>query len=387
MTFDFATAGRIVFGPGILARAGELAAPLGGKALLVTGSRPERAEPLCAALRAAGLAWETFPVAREPDAALMIRGAEAARACGAGLVIGFGGGSVLDAAKAIAALATNPAPLLDYVEVVGKGRPLDRMPLPVVAIPTTSGTGSEATRNAVIAFPEHRVKVSLRHAGMLPRVALVDPELTRGLPRSLAAATGLDALTQLIEGYTSCKAVPFTDALCREALPRAVRGLERLAGGGLDAAGREDLAFASLSSGIVLANAGLGVVHGLAGPLGGFLDAPHGALCAALLPGAWEQNVAALRARAPGHPALARYGEIAALLGGDAPARLREWNRACGIPPLRAHGLAEADLPAVVVQAGKSSSLKGNPIPLEDREIGEIVRAALGTPAQGTANK
>lgn len=376
MTFDFATASRIVFGPGAVARAGELAAPFGKKALLVTGSRPERAEPLRSLLRAAGVECEVFSVAREPDAELVVRGAGAARAAGAELVIGFGGGSALDAAKAIAALATNASPLLDYVEVVGKGGPLESAPLPVIAIPTTSGTGSEATRNAVIAFPEQRVKVSLRHAGMLPRVALVDPELTAGLPRAIAAATGLDALTQLIEGYTSCKATPFTDALCRGALPRAVRGLGRLAEGELDAAGREDLAFASLTSGIVLANAGLGIVHGIAGPLGGFLDAPHGALCAALLPPAWETNEAALRSCSPGHPALGRYGEISVLLGGDAPARLRKWNRACGIPPLREYRLAEADLSGIAVQAGKSSSTKGNPIPLEASEIEGIVRAA-----------
>jgi alcohol dehydrogenase class IV len=377
MIFDFATAGHIVFGAGTINRAGELTAPLGLRAFLVTGSHPERAEALRVVLRDAGITWESFAVGREPDADVVARGAEAARAAGAQVVIGFGGGSVLDTAKAIAALATNTAPVLDYVEVVGKGRPLENAPLPVVAIPTTSGTGSEATRNAVISFPERRVKVSLRHAGMLPRVALVDPDLTAGLPRSVAASTGLDALTQLIEGYTSCKATPFTHALCQEALPRAVRGMERLARGELDAEGRADLAFASLTSGVVLANAGLGVVHGLAGPLGGFLEAPHGALCAALLPGAVEANVAALRSRAPSHPALARYAEISALFGGEAPERLREWNGACGIPFLRNYKLAEADLPVLVAQAGKSSSMKGNPIPLEDSEIEGVLRAAI----------
>lgn len=187
---------------------------------------------------------------------------------------------------------------LDYAEVIGHGRPLERRSLPLIAIPTTAGTGAEVTRNAVIGSPEHRVKVSLRSPLMLPEVAIVDPELTRDLPPALTASTGLDALTQLIEPLVSCRTNPLTDALCRSGIQRAARSLRRAVEHGEDLVAREDMSLASLFSGLALANAALGAVHGLTGPLGGMFEASHGALCASLLPAVMEANVRALRHRA-----------------------------------------------------------------------------------------
>ena len=205
-------------------------------------------------------------------------------------VIGFGGGAALDAAKAIAILMTNPGDVTDYLEIIGRGKTLTEPPVPCIAIPTTAGTGSEVTRNSVIASREERVKVSLRSPLMLPKVVVVDPELTYDLPPAITASTGVDALTQLIEPFVCSRANPLTDGLCQEGIERVARSLRRAfesAGRGeapADAAAREDMAVASLFGGLALANAGLGAVHGLAAPLGGMIGAPHGAVCAALLP-------------------------------------------------------------------------------------------------------
>jgi alcohol dehydrogenase class IV len=384
MHFEFATSSRIMFGPGRIAGLGPCASALGARALVVTGRNPARAEPVTLLLEAHGVACETFSVAGEPTIDLVGAGVAAARASGADLVVGFGGGSAIDAAKAIAALATNGGEPLDYLEVIGAGRPLDRPPLPTIAIPTTAGTGAEVTRNAVLASPEHRVKVSLRHPLMLPDVALVDPGLTHSLPPDTTAATGLDALTQLIEPYTSCRANPLTDTLCVEGIRRAARSLRRVHANGSDAEAREDMALASLFGGLALANAGLGVVHGFAGPLGGMFPAPHGALCAALLPHVMSANVMALRAREDGGEFLARYRAIARIVTGAADASITDginWvAELCAdlqIPGLAAFGIASADFPVIVENAGRASSTKGNPVKLSDDALSGILEKAL----------
>ncbi len=221
--------------------------------------------------------------------ALIEAGVAAARAAGADVVVSLGGGAVIDAGKAIAALIPATRPMLDHLEVVGAGLPLDHAPLPFVAIPTTAGTGAEVTRNAVISVPEHRRKVSLRDPNMLPTLAIIDPALTDHTPRGITLASGLDAVTQVIEPYVCTRANPLTDALCRDAIPKGLAALIRLMQAE-DANARDDLAWVSLCGGLALANAGLGVVHGLAGPLGGLSDAPHGAICGALLPHALSAN-------------------------------------------------------------------------------------------------
>jgi alcohol dehydrogenase class IV len=385
MRFEFATANRILFGPGTAQQLPALAAEFGRRALVVVGRRAEAGLRLSAALQQHGLEAELFHVTGEPTTADAQAGVQAARALGCDVVIGLGGGSALDAGKAIAALAANPGEALDYLEVIGGGRPLAQAPLPYLAAPTTAGTGSEVTRNAVLASPEHRLKVSLRSPWMLPRAAVVDPELTHSTPSGVTAAAGLDALTQLIEPFVSNAANPLTDAICREGLHRAARSLRRAYQNGQDRAAREDLALASLMGGLALANARLGAVHGFAGPIGGMFPAPHGAICARLLPLVMEANLRALgRATARPAQALGRYAEVAQLLtdnpnasAADGVAWVRDTCDLLEIGPLSQFGLTAADVPALVAQARQANSTKGNPVVLLDEELAEILHAAL----------
>jgi alcohol dehydrogenase class IV len=381
--FEFATAGRILFGDGRLSEVGPLARELGGRALVVTGAHPERGQPLYDLLGAAGVAVKTYSVSGEPTVEDALAGVEQARGFGSELVIGYGGGSALDAAKAIAALTVNEGDVHDYLEVIGRSQPLTRPALPVIAIPTTAGTGSEVTRNAVLASAEHKVKVSVRSPHMLPRIALVDPMLTYDLPPALTAATGMDALTQLIEPYVSSRANALTDGICLQGLRCAVRSLRRAYQDGGDAAARRDMAFASLCGGLALANAGLGAVHGFAGPFGGMYDAPHGAICAVLLAPACAANIRALLTRAPDHVSLARYADLATILTGDANAGVEdgvEWlQQLCAdlhIPPLSHYGFELQDAPALISKAQAASSMKANPITLTDEELRIILAQA-----------
>lgn len=384
MRFEFATAGRILFGPGTLGEIGPLAAALGRRALVVTGRSPDRAAGLLSRLAAEGVSGTRFPIPGEPTTTRVLEGVAQARELDCDLVVGFGGGSALDAAKAIAALLGNEGDLFDYLEVIGRARPLPRPGVPCLAVPTTAGTGAEVTRNSVLASPEHRFKVSLRSPHLLPRVAVVDPELTLDLPPAITAATGLDALTQLIEPYVCLRANPLVDALCAEGIRRAARALPRACAHGRDLEARVDMALASLFSGLALANAGLGAVHGFAAPIGGMFPAPHGAVCAALLPHVMATNLRALRARQPASPALERYDEIARWLTGRPQARgedgvhwVRDLVEALGIPPLRTYGLTETEVPAVVEKAAQASSMQANPIRLIREELTGILRRAL----------
>jgi alcohol dehydrogenase class IV len=384
MCFEFATATRIIFGPGTLKEVGPIAAEMGSRALVVTGASPDRAQPLLDALDAHGVRAATFAVSEEPTTALVSDGVQKAREADCALIIGIGGGSAIDAGKAIAALLTNGGDPLDYLEVIGKGQPITKPAAPTIAIPTTAGTGAEVTRNAVLASPEHRVKVSLRSPLMLPRVAVIDPELTYSLLPEITASTGLDALTQVIEPYVSKKANPLTDAICREGVRRAARSLRRACEHGHDERAREDMALASLFGGLALANAGLGAVHGFAGPLGGMFHAPHGAICGRLLPHVMAINVQALQDREKGSHALRRYDELAQYLIGSPRASARDgvsWVRALcerlAVPPLSAYGLTEDDFPVLIEKASQSSSMKGNPVQLTPDDMREILARAL----------
>jgi len=384
MRFEFSTAGRIIFGPGTREEVPALASRMGRRALVVGGRSRDRIAGLIQGLKAWGMNAVTFAVDREPTMEIVLEGLALARVEGCDLVIGMGGGSVIDAGKAISALLTNPGELLEYLEVIGGSQSIPNPPAPYIAIPTTAGTGTEATRNAVIISREHKVKVSMRSEMMLPRLVVADPELTYSLPPHITARTGLDALTQLIEAFVSVKANPFTDGLCREGLARAARSLNTVYADGGDKAAREDMMLASLFSGLALANAGLGAVHGFAAPLGGMFDAPHGIICARLLPIVMDVNIRALSARSPGLQALARYGEIARILtanpGADARqgvAWVEETCAAMHIPPLSTIGLSEEHIPSLVEKAMRASSMKGNPIGLTGQELEEIARRSL----------
>jgi len=383
MRFEFATATRIVFGPGTLGEIGPIVRTIGGRALVVTGRNVGRAARLLTFLEKEGIAHTTFAIAGEPTIETVRAGTQHARENRCDCVIGFGGGSAIDAGKAIAALLTNPGDVFDYLEIIGRGKSLTERPSPYVAIPTTAGTGAEVTRNAVLASSEHRLKVSLRSPLMLPRVALVDPELTYHLPPALTASTGLDALTQLIEPFVSIRANPLTDAICREGLHRAARSLRRAYEHGEDIGAREDMAVASLFGGLALANAALGAVHGFAAPIGGMFPAPHGAVCAALLPHVMAVNLRALRRRAPESQAPGRFEELARILTGRSGASADqgiEWVRQiCAelqVSPLSAYTITQKELPVLCEKAAAASSMKGNPIALTPEELHEILQRA-----------
>ena len=383
MPFEFATAARVIVGRGTVREVGAAAVSFGRRVLLVTGRTPARASRARDVLLAAGADVSVWTTGGEPYLEDITRGVDAARDAACDVVVAVGGGSVLDTAKAIAALAANGGALLDYLEVVGAGRPLAVPSLPVIAVPTTAGTGSEVTRNAVIASREHGVKASLRSPSMLPRVAIVDPELAIDLPASLTAATGLDALTQLVEAFVSVRANPMTDALCVAGIGRAAAALPRAWRDGHDLDAREDMALASLWSGMALANAGLGAVHGLAGPMGGLFNASHGALCATLLPHVMSMNLTALR-REGRVETLARFDQVARLVTGRADAVANEgvqWVRALveqlGIPRLSDLGVSAREIDRIVPHAQRASSMKGNPVVLTADELSSILAAAM----------
>jgi alcohol dehydrogenase class IV len=373
--FEFATAARIVFGAGAVRDFPAAAREMGRQALLVTRRSTNP--------RAAGLDGVAFAIHGEPDVETVRQGTQMARAESCDLVIALGGGSTIDAGKAIAALLANGGDPLDYLEVVGRGQPLRLPSAPFIAIPTTAGTGAEVTRNAVLGSREHRVKASLRSPHMLPRLAIVDPELTFDLPPALTASTGLDALTQLIEPYVSVRANPMTDLYCLEGMRLAASALRRAYRDGSDRVARTDMSFASLLGGLALANAGLGAVHGFAAPLGGLFDAPHGALCAALLPHAMRVNIAALRSACE-QAALQRYERAARVLTGreqatpeDGANWVEDLCHDLEVPPLRAYGVRQSDVPALAERAAAASSTKANPIKLTRDQMEELLACAI----------
>jgi alcohol dehydrogenase class IV len=384
MNFEFATAAQIVFGPGAATQIGKRIKAFGRRALIVTGRSLQRAEKLAADLSANDISTVTFSVASEPEISTVENGVALAKKENCDFVVSLGGGSVIDAGKAIAVMIKNDGALLDYLEVIGHGKSLTKWGAPFVAIPTTAGTGSEVTRNAVLASPEHKVKVSLRSPIMLARVAVIDPELTYDLPPALTASTGLDALTQLIEPYVCLRANPMTDGYCVEGIHRAARSLREAVFNGQNKSAREDMAVASLFGGLSLANAGLGAVHGFAGPIGGMFPAPHGAVCAALLPHVMAANILALREREPKSYALVRYYRVASLLTGNPHATADagvEWVQKLvadlPIPKLGAYGIHEEHIADIVAKSANASSMKANPIVLTADELAQTLRLAL----------
>jgi alcohol dehydrogenase class IV len=385
VSFEFATATRLLFGAGKLAEVPAALRAQGVRRALVATNLPgPGAERLRSLLSAAGIESVAWSVDQEPTVELVSAGLARSRREGCDGVIGLGGGSAMDTGKAVAALATNQGVVLDYLEVVGRGQPLLARPLPFVAIPTTAGSGAEVTRNAVIGVPAAKVKVSLRSPHLLPILTVLDPDLLDGLPRSVVASSGLDALSHLVEALVSSRANPLTDALGAEGLRRSSRALRRAYTSGMQADTREDLMLASLCGGLCLANGGLGAVHGFVAPLGGMVRAPHGALCAALLGPVMEANLRALAERAPEHPARARYREIAEIVTGrhgaeavDGVAWLRDLCQSLEVRGLGHHGLAVSEIPSLVDKAKAASSMRGNPVQLSDDELGGIVVAAL----------
>jgi alcohol dehydrogenase class IV len=377
-SFELAAPGRIVFGAGVIAQAGPALTALGAKrVLLVTGRSAQRSDAFRTNLK---LSVVTYAIPSEPTLDMVEEGRALAIKEKCDAVVALGGGSAIDAGKAIAALAGNNGDLLDYMEIVGKAQPLPRPGLPCIAISTTAGTGAEVTKNSVLASPEAKVKASLRSPYLLPVLSLVDPDLLDGIPSAVLATTGMDALSHLLESFVSIRANVFTLALAREGMVRVARSLRPAFERGLSPEHREDLAVASMFGGLCLANSGLGAVHGFAAPLGGMWKAPHGAVCAALLPAVMRANIAALVARAPQSPVLGRYHELNGLLaaGGDAVAWTTKLASALGIPKLAALGIGPDDVPLLVEKSKVASSMRGNPIVLTDEELATIVLESLG---------
>lgn len=375
--FGFALPGQVMFGRGEAAKAPALIAGLGGRGVVVHGASAARAAWLVDALHAQGLEVATIACGAEPTLPMLLAALEQARAARPDWVVALGGGAVIDMGKALAALTPAASDPMDRLEVVGRGLPLTAPPLPFIAIPTTAGTGAEATRNAVIGLPDHGRKVSLRDARMLPRLAIVDPALTDHCPRAVTLASGLDALAQVIEPYVSSKATPFTDALTLPVIAPGLAALRQLMGAE-DAGARDRMAWVSLSGGMALANGGLGAVHGLAGVIGGVTPAAHGAICGALLGPVLAMN----RARAEGKAAR-RIATICRLLAQDlntteaeAPLALAAWARDAGLPGLTAQGLDPARHADVARAAMDSSSFKGNPVPLAQADLVQVLAQA-----------
>jgi len=384
MMFEFSTTRRIIFGPGTSRRAGAIVRQAGRRALVVTGRDQARAQGLLDSLREEDVSFVIFSVPGEPSIDTVRQGLEMAQKENCELVVSQGGGGALDTGKAVAAMLTNAGDVLDYLEVVGAGQVLSEPSAPFIAIPTTAGTGSEATRNAVLDSPEHRQKVSLRSPSMLPSVAIVDSELTWSSPPAVTAASGMDALTQLIEPYVCLRVNPMTDALCEEGMRRVAASLRMAFENGRHAVAREDMALASLFGGLALNNAGLGAVHGFAGAIGGMFHAPHGAICAALLPHVMEANTQALHLRAPRHDSLQRYAQVGRLLTGRAAASaedgvewVRQLARHLGIPSLGNYGMTPASFAEIIEKGSKAGSMKANPIVLTQEEQKMILGRAL----------
>jgi alcohol dehydrogenase class IV len=384
MRFQFSTVTQILFGSGTVNRVAPLAAERGSRPLVVTGRSSERVSPLIDALTSAGMEITRYPVTSEPTVDVALAAVRCARRAECDLVIGIGGGSVIDTGKVVAALITNSGRLEDYLEVIGSAEPLAHPSAPYIAIPTTAGTGSEVTRNAVLGSPQHRVKVSMRSPHMLPGLAVIDPDLTLSLPSAITAVTGLDAFTQLMEAFVSNQSNALTDGICREGLHRVAHSLQQAYEDGSDRSARESMCLASLFSGMALANAKLGAVHGIAGPLGGMIHGAHGAICAALLPDVMDTNIKALRKRAADSPMLERFNELARILtrnpkalAEDGISWVRNLCQALQVESLAQLGLSKANFQAVVAKSQKASSMRGNPIRLTEEELLQILQMAF----------
>lgn len=380
LNFSFATASQIIFGNYCVGKVPELIQSTGKRVLLVSGKNSDRISHLAEKISEfANLVF--LSIENEPTTENIKKGVDFARRNGCDLVIGMGGGSVIDGAKAIAALVPNKGELTDYLEVIGKGKPLTAPPLPCIAVPTTAGTGAEVTKNSVIKSEEKKVKVSLRSNLMYPDFAVVDPVLTHTMPTELTASTGVDALTHLLETFVSNQANQFVDMFCRNGLHRISRSLVKAYKNGSNKQAREDMAMAGTLGGMALANVKLGAVHGFAGPMGGMFPIPHGAACACLMPAVIEMNIETLKGK---NKDISKFIELAQILTGeknadaqDAVAWIKNLVQELKIPSLSVFGLTENDFPELVRKAENASSMKGNPAELNRKQLTWILEKSL----------
>lgn len=381
--FEFSTAQKIIFGSGSISQIGKLASVFGKKCLLIY-SQSAPWQQVQNELIITGLDSELLSVSGEPSDQSIQTHIEHIRSSKPELIIAIGGGSTLDFAKAVSALVTNPGDLFNYLEVVGKNEPIKNSPIPLIAIPTTAGTGTEVTKNAVLKIEDKNVKVSLRSEKMIPRLALIDPELTLSLSPETTASTGMDALVQLVEPFLSIRANSFTDSICREGIARIADSLPRAFQNPSDLTAREDMSYCSLSGGIALANAGLGAVHGFAAVLGGMYPIPHGVCCARLLPSVFKANHLAMRSRESMSPIYPRFAEISKLVTHDQNGKVEDgilwFERLCeslNIPRLSSFGIQIDKSDEIIEKVNAASSTKANPIQLTNDELNRVLEESI----------
>ncbi len=378
--FDFSTPRNIYFGVGKIAELSRVINLFGNKVLIVRTPFENNISVVFDILKKNNKEWISYVVENEPTTLTIDELVKTARDFKTECVIALGGGSVIDSGKAVSALLTNPGQLIDYLEVVGKGLPLQKKSVPLIAIPTTAGTGSEATRNAVIEVPENKVKVSLRSLFLQPEFAIVDPEFTISVPAQVTAYSGMDAFIQVIEPYVSIKANLMTDMFCREGIAKASSSLVKAFSDGKNLSARVEMSWVSLLGGICLANAGLGAVHGFAGSIGGMFHIPHGAICASLLPAVIEVNISALMQRDAKSLSIDRYLEIFQIVSDNPSTSIltglkwfKDLHAALQIPTLSNLGIQKENFPDIIKLAKVASSMKANPIMLNDEELNEIL--------------
>ena len=383
-SFDFSTPRNIIFGVGKIAELPRVINAFGNKVLIIRAPFENNISVVFDSLKKNNKEWISYVVENEPTTLSIDELVKTARDFKTECVIALGGGSVIDSGKAVSALLTNPGQLIDYLEVVGKGLPLQKKSVPLIAIPTTAGTGSEATRNAVIEVPEKKVKVSLRSLYLQPEFAIVDPEFTISVPAQVTAYSGMDAFIQVIEPFVSIKANLMTDMFCREGIAKASSALVKVFSDGKNLSARVEMSWVSLLGGICLANAGLGAVHGFAGTIGGMFHIPHGAICASLLPAVIEINIAALTQRDPDNISINRYQEIFQIVTNNSTVSIqtglnwfKELHTALQIPTLNNYGIQKENFADIIKQSKVASSMKANPIKLNDEELNAILEESF----------
>lgn len=381
MITEFFTPTKIILGEGAINRTGEIVKSVGNNGLIVSSHSGRYNSKLEKQLLEKDVRYCIYKVSGEPTVETVLQGLQIARQNKVEVVVGIGGGSTLDTAKAIAILMTNSGDIYNYLEVVGEGKVFQNRGLPSIAIPTTAGTGTEVTKNAVISVPNAKVKVSLRSEWMIPKMAIIDPELTYCLEQEVTAFSGMDALTQLIEPYVCNQPNPVTDPLCRDGIMRIANNFQTAYYDGTNKKARYNMSVASLFSGMALANAKLGAVHGFAGVLGGMYGTPHGEICAILLPQVIKVNLDIIKNREPNNAALTRYRQIAKMiLNSEDEQELIEWildlDRKFSIPTLRSIGIRREDFNVIIEKASQANSMKGNPINLSEKELQTILEYA-----------
>jgi len=390
-SFSFASTPQIYFGTGKRSALAEIVAGYGSRLLLVTGGNSFDTSPLCAALLAE--LQQRFELRRvrvtgEPSPQLVDAAVVEHRTFAADCVVAIGGGSAVDAAKAIAGLLPSGDSVMEYLEGVGAGKLYSGPSTPFIAVPTTAGTGGETSKNAVLSVQGDKgFKKSFRHETLVAKAIILDPELTLTCPPEITAACGMDAFTQLLESFVSSQANPITDALAKSGMAQVRDCLLRAVEQGEDVDARAGMLYASSISGLTLANAGLGSVHGLASPLGAYFPVPHGVVCGTLLHAATRMNIELMRAREAANPGLSRYAEAGRIMLADARLAdddaiagllqlLESWTERLAMPRLSAYGITESDIPRIVA-GSRGNSMKTNPILLADDEIGALVRDRL----------